>query len=89
MPLSVPQDFKTAATGVTAKAMRAELNRLVQGIPTPEYKAVSASMLVLYSSGSRLSLCLLFGIQAFEAEMQSFFLLFNRYLAERVKKTAM
>merc|ERR1712225_60832 len=56
-------DFKSAATGVTAKAMRAELNKLVQGIKDPEYK------------------------QAFEAEMQSFFILFNRYLAERVKNT--
>ena len=27
------QDFKSAATGVTAKAMRAELNKLVQTIP--------------------------------------------------------
>merc|ERR1711939_1173335 len=56
-------DFKSAATGVTAKAMRAELNKLVQGIKDPEYK------------------------QAFEAEMQPFFILFNRYLAERVKNT--
>merc|ERR1712093_365311 len=56
-------DFKSAATGVTAKAMRAELNKLVQGIKDPEYK------------------------QAFEAEMQSSFILFNRYLAERVKNT--
>ncbi|KAL7009079.1 UTP-glucose-1-phosphate uridylyltransferase [Cystobasidiomycetes sp. EMM_F5] len=56
-------DFKTAATGVTAKAMRSELNKLVQGISAPEYR------------------------KAFEAEMQSFFLLFNRYLAEQSKNT--
>ena len=37
------QDFKSAATGVTAKAMRAELNKLVQGIDPKErdYKSVS------------------------------------------------
>jgi len=61
----VCQDFKSAATGVTAKAMRAELNKLVQGIDPKErdYKS------------------------AFEAEMSSFFLLFNRYLAEKVKNS--
>ncbi|CAD6568673.1 MAG: UTP-glucose-1-phosphate uridylyltransferase [Cyphobasidiales sp. Tagirdzhanova-0007] len=57
--------FQSAATGVTAKAMRAELNKLTQGIKAAEYR------------------------QAFEAEMQSFFLLFNRYLSERVKNTKM
>jgi UTP--glucose-1-phosphate uridylyltransferase len=61
------QDFKSAATGVTAKAMRAELNKLVQTIPQGDqgYK------------------------NAFEQEMQSFFLLFNRYLSEKVKNTKM
>ncbi|KAM0752547.1 UTP-glucose-1-phosphate uridylyltransferase 2 [Meredithblackwellia eburnea MCA 4105] len=54
-------DFKTAATGVAAKAMRNELNNMIQKIDEPEYK------------------------KAFEAEMQSFFILFNRYLAERAK----
>lgn len=29
------------STGVTAKAMRAELNKLVNGIKDPNYKAVS------------------------------------------------
>ena len=83
------QDFKTAATGVTAKAMRAELNRLVQGIPTPEYKAVRTIVALRQSLSNPLSLPSHLVFQAFEAEMQSFFLLFNRYLAERVKKTAM
>ncbi|SCV72596.1 BQ2448_4133 [Microbotryum intermedium] len=55
------RDFKSAATGVSAKAMRNELNSMIQKIDDPEYK------------------------KAFEAEMQSFFILFNRYLAERAK----
>ncbi|GAA6003513.1 hypothetical protein JCM5350_000900, partial [Sporobolomyces pararoseus] len=54
-------DFKTAATGVSAKAMRNELNAMIQKIDDPEYK------------------------KAFEAEMQSFFILFNRYLTERAQ----
>ncbi|ORY54862.1 UTP-glucose-1-phosphate uridylyltransferase 2 [Leucosporidium creatinivorum] len=54
-------DFKSAATGVSAKAMRNELNAMIQKIDDPEYK------------------------KAFEAEMQSFFILFNRYLSERAK----
>ncbi|GAA5849486.1 hypothetical protein JCM3775_003209 [Rhodotorula graminis] len=54
-------DFKSAATGVSAKAMRNELNAMIQNIQDPEYK------------------------KAFEAEMQSFFILFNRYLAETAK----
>ncbi|GAA6024325.1 hypothetical protein JCM10207_009266 [Rhodosporidiobolus poonsookiae] len=54
-------DFKSAATGVSAKAMRNELNAMIQEIDDPEYK------------------------KAFEAEMQSFFILFNRYLSERAK----
>lgn len=58
-------DFKSAATGVTAKAMRAELNKLV-GTIDPNEKG--------YKS-------------AFEQEMQSFFILFNRYLSEKVKNS--
>ncbi|GAA5841596.1 hypothetical protein JCM11251_004226 [Rhodosporidiobolus azoricus] len=54
-------DFKSAATGVSAKAMRNELNAMIQKIDDAEYK------------------------KAFEAEMQSFFILFNRYLSERAK----
>ncbi|GAA5987915.1 hypothetical protein JCM11641_004580 [Rhodosporidiobolus odoratus] len=54
-------DFKSAATGVSAKAMRNELNAMIQKIDDPEYR------------------------KAFEAEMQSFFILFNRYLSERAK----
>ncbi|KZV95956.1 putative UTP-glucose-1-phosphate uridylyltransferase [Exidia glandulosa HHB12029] len=54
-------DFKSAATGVSAKAMRNELNRMVQELTTPEEK------------------------QAFAAQMDGFFNLFNRYLAEKAK----
>ncbi|KAM0792666.1 hypothetical protein ACM66B_002446 [Microbotryomycetes sp. NB124-2] len=54
-------DFKSAATGVSAKAMRNELNAMIQRIEDPEYR------------------------KAFEAEMQSFFILFNRYLTDRAK----
>lgn len=54
-------DFKTATTGVAAKAMRNELGRLVNTIREPEMK------------------------KAFDTEMQSFFDLFTRYLAERAK----
>ncbi|KAH9924868.1 UTP-glucose-1-phosphate uridylyltransferase [Fomitopsis serialis] len=47
-------DFKTATTGVAAKAMRNELSNLVRS-------------------------------RAFDTEMQSFFYLFTRYLAERAR----
>lgn len=35
------QDFKSATTGVSAKAMRNELNRMVQGVEDPAKKKVS------------------------------------------------
>ncbi|CAK9781315.1 putative UTP-glucose-1-phosphate uridylyltransferase [Cutaneotrichosporon oleaginosum] len=54
-------DFKSATTGVAAKAMRNELNRMVQGVTDPAKKKM------------------------FNAEMESFFLLFNRYLTEKAK----
>lgn len=34
------QDFKSAATGVSAKAMRNELNAMIQGIDDPDFKKV-------------------------------------------------
>ena len=37
------QHFKSATTGVATKAMRYELNRLVQSIPDPETKKVRVS----------------------------------------------
>ncbi|KIJ40970.1 hypothetical protein M422DRAFT_209696 [Sphaerobolus stellatus SS14] len=54
-------DFKTATTGVAAKAMKNELSRLVQTVKDQDAK------------------------RHFDAEMQSFFFLFTRYLAERAK----
>jgi len=54
-------DFKNATTGVAAKAMRNELNRMTQDLREATQKKV------------------------FDAEMQSFFSLFNRFLIERAK----
>ncbi|PVF94665.1 putative UTP-glucose-1-phosphate uridylyltransferase [Serendipita vermifera] len=54
-------DFKSATTGVAAKTMRNELNRMVAEVKDPAHKKI------------------------FDAEMQSFFSLFSRYLAERAK----
>lgn len=54
-------DFKSATTGVAAKAMRNELNKMVEDVRDPSTKKI------------------------FNAQMQSFFGLFSRYLAERAK----
>lgn len=54
-------DFKTATTGVSAKAMRNEISHLVATVDDPLTK------------------------KAFDTEMQAFFFLFTRYLAERAK----
>ncbi|KAH8828167.1 UTP-glucose-1-phosphate uridylyltransferase [Flagelloscypha sp. PMI_526] len=54
-------DFKTATTGVAAKAMRNEISQLVATVDDPGAK------------------------KAFDVEMQSFFMLFTRYLSERAK----
>ncbi|PWN19161.1 UTP--glucose-1-phosphate uridylyltransferase [Microstroma glucosiphilum] len=54
-------DFKSATTGVAAKAMRNELNKMVAEIEDPIAR------------------------KAFDAEMSSFFGLFNRYLSEKAK----
>jgi len=58
-------DFKTATTGVAAKAMRNEISRLVATVEDPQTK------------------------KAFDTEMQSFFFLFTRYLAERAKSVTL
>ncbi|RXK36213.1 UTP-glucose-1-phosphate uridylyltransferase [Tremella mesenterica] len=55
------QDFKSATTGVAAKTMRNELNRMVAEETDPAAKKI------------------------LQAEMESFFLLFNRFLIERAK----
>ncbi|GBE81322.1 Probable UTP--glucose-1-phosphate [Sparassis crispa] len=54
-------DFKTATTGVAAKAMRNDISNLVKSVQDQETK------------------------RAFDVEMQSFFFLFTRYLAERAR----
>jgi len=54
-------DFKSATTGVTAKAMRNELNRMISEVSKPEAR------------------------RGFAAQMDGFFNLFSRYLAERAK----
>jgi len=70
-------DFKTATTGVAAKAMRNELSHLVSTCKE-DHKKVSPH--IPYT-------CLSFLIpqQAFDSEMQAFFYLFTRYLSERAK----
>jgi len=55
------QDFKSAATGITAKNMRNELNRMVSELTVPDEK------------------------QAFGAQMDGFFNLYSRYLADKAK----
>ncbi|KAH7096496.1 UTP--glucose-1-phosphate uridylyltransferase [Auriculariales sp. MPI-PUGE-AT-0066] len=54
-------DFKSAATGITAKNMRNELNRMVSEVSNPEEK------------------------RAFTAQMDGFFNLYSRYLADKAK----
>lgn len=44
------QDFKSATTGVAAKAMRNELNRMIQGIPAEEGEYKKARSFVLLAS---------------------------------------
>ena len=71
-------DFKTATTGVAAKAMRNEISRLVNTVEDPATKRVGGRP----SFTSRPSNS---PPQAFDTEMQSFFYLFTRYLSERAK----
>jgi len=54
-------DFNIATTGVAAKTMRNELNRMVAGVEDPTKK------------------------KEFDSQMQSFFVLFSRFLTERAK----
>jgi len=70
-------DFKTATTGVAAKAMRNEISRLVSTVEDPLTKKVCVSPLHPGLPDDAL--------QAFDTEMQSFFFLFTRYLSERAK----
>ena len=75
--------------------MRNELNAMIQKIDDPDYKKVGPRASRVESKESvAASFCVpsfadsprcFLRPQAFEAEMQSFFILFNRYLAERAK----
>jgi UTP--glucose-1-phosphate uridylyltransferase len=72
------QDFKSATTGIAAKAMRADLFKLAEGIKDPDTKKVRRSLAGGFCRADAAR-------QHFEAEMQSFFLLFNRYLTDKAK----
>ena len=71
-------DFKTATTGVAAKAMRNEISRLVATVQDPLTKKVLITSEIRSSTSVDQS-----DPQAFDTEMQSFFFLFTRYLSER------
>lgn len=73
------KDFKTATTGVAAKAMKNELSRLVNTVGEPAKKVFSVLYLSIVPIDN--DCCR----QPFDTEMQSFFYLFTRYLAERAK----
>lgn len=74
-------DFKTATTGVAAKAMRNELSALVNTVKDPETRKVRPSSPLLPIA----QMIEIGRYQAFDTEMQSFFYLFTRYLAERAR----
>ena len=78
--LSDAQDFKSATSGVHAKTMRNELNKLVGTVQDPGTRKVSSSILAHGLSHSS---------QAFDIEMQSFFYLFTRYLVEKSRNEPM
>ena len=71
-------DFKTATTGVAAKAMRNEISRLVGTVEDPMTKKVCP----IHPPSTH---ALIRASQAFDTEMQAFFYLFTRYLSERAK----
>ena len=50
LSLSFRQDFKSATTGVAAKAMRNELNRMVAGVQDPAQKKVRSTLSLLHGS---------------------------------------
>ena len=74
-------DFKTATTGVAAKAMRNELSALVNTVKDPETRKVRTR----YPLSAILQMIKRSPPQAFDTEMQSFFYLFTRYLSERAR----
>jgi UTP--glucose-1-phosphate uridylyltransferase len=71
-------DFKTATTGVAAKAMRNEISRLVGTVEDLATKKVCP----IHPPSTH---TLIRASQAFDTEMQAFFYLFTRYLSERAK----
>jgi UTP--glucose-1-phosphate uridylyltransferase len=72
-------DFRTATTGVIGKAMRNELSQLVNTVQDSKTRKASLISTIYPTS------LLIFLHQAFDTEMQSFFYLFTRYLAERAQ----
>ena len=74
--------FKSATTGVAAKTMRNELNRLVQTVSDPNTKRVRLSSII---EQTRFSYMCPLRFKVFDTEMQSFFYLFTRYLTEKAK----
>ena len=71
-------DFRTATTGVIGKSMRNELSQLVNTVTDSQTRKASL-VSTIYSTS------ILIFLQAFDTEMQSFFYLFTRYLAERAQ----
>lgn len=61
--------------------MRNELNRMVANVTDEEKKRVSCSWIFGVERLAKPIQC----SQIFDAEMQSFFLLFNRFLTDRAK----
>ena len=74
-------DFRTATTGVIGKAMRNELSQLVNTVQDLQTRKASSRSAIYHT----LLLIFPYQTQAFDTEMQSFFYLFTRYLAERAQ----
>jgi UTP--glucose-1-phosphate uridylyltransferase len=75
-------DFKTATTGISAKAMRNDISHLVGTVEDPVTKKVHIRFVNTYILKIYIYV---YNFQAFDTEMQSFFYLFTRYLSERAK----
>ena len=78
-------DFKTATTGVAAKAMRNEISHLVATVDDPMTKKVCPVSRPIFHFPVPALPAYPPPSQAFDTEMQSFFYLFTRYLNERAK----
>ena len=73
------QHFKSATTGVATKNMRNEIMRLVNTVSDPVTRKVRKLRWLPFPC------CPDCDLQAFDTEMQSFFYLFTRYLAEKAE----